>query len=175
VRLTEAVVTIDTNGVCYSEGMYNDFKQKSVGYLKMQAGKRYEKFVAETLRMEGWEVIETGQEWEFDHGIDLIASKDGVRRYVQCKGWNEDKLIHEDVVSQLFGSVAGIEGPDNLSGVEIYLYSSAQLGQYAQMECDNLHIHFVHLVLPSYPQKLQHQYRYRKHRFHQHRRKHSYR
>lgn len=138
--------------------MYEKYKQ----YRQRQAGQRYEAFVAQTLRQDGWEVIENGRTGTQDHGIDLIASKDGVRRYVQCKGWNEHKLIHEDVVSHLLGSVAAIEGIDNLQGVELYLYSPAQLDSYAEGEAERLHIHFVRLDFPRW---------YHQHRYHFHSRR----
>ncbi len=114
----------------------------------------YEYFIAQTLRQDGWEVVETGRNGIRDHGIDLIASKDGVRRYVQCKCWKREKFIHEDVVSQLFGSVAAVEGIDNLQGVDKYLYSTAKLDSYAGAEAARLDIHFVHLDYPGWHQRL---------------------
>lgn len=126
--------------------MYERYKR----YRQREAGKRYEHFVAQTLRQEKWEVDESGQSGFQDHGIDLIASRDGIRRYVQCKGWKRNKFIHEDVVSHLLGSVAAIEGIDNLEGVEIYLYSPAQLDSYASTEAEKLHIHFVRLRYPKW-------------------------
>lgn len=134
---------------------YQEIKQR-------QAGRRYEYFVAQTLRQAGWEVIDNGSLGVNDHGIDLIASKDGVRRYVQCKGWNRDRLIHEDVVSHLLGSVAAIEGIDNLRGVELYLYSPAQLDGYSSSEAEKLNIHFVRLDFPKWHNKDRYAYHFRK-------------
>lgn len=133
-------------------------------YRRRQAGRRYEYFIAQTLRKEGWDVIENGRNGAHDHGIDLIANKDGVRRYIQCKGWSRDKLIHEDVVSHLLGSVAAIEGLDNFSGVEMYIYSPASLDSYASAEAENLHIHFVRLDFPRWHRKHRYFSRYRKHK-----------
>lgn len=134
-------------------------------YKQRQAGERYEHYVAQTLRADGWAVIETGLNGMQDHGIDLIASKAGTRRYIQCKGWNQDKLIHEDVVSHLLGSVAAIEGLDNLQGVELFIYSPAQLDSYATNEAARLNIQFVRLPFEGRSQR---GYRpYRAHRRHQ--------
>jgi hypothetical protein len=125
---------------------YNEYKD----YKQRQAGHRYEQYVAQTLRQQGWTVIDNGSNGVEDHGIDLIATKDGVSRYIQCKGWNRHKVIHEDVVSHLFGSVAAIEGVDNLQGVEKYIYSPAQLDDYSQAEAERLGIHIEHLALPTW-------------------------
>jgi hypothetical protein len=122
-------------------------------YRQRQAGRIYEYFIAQTLRQDGWEVVETGRNGIHDHGIDLIASKEGVQRYVQCKGWKRNWIIHEDVVSHLLGSVAAIEGIDNLRGVEKYLYSPAQLDGYAGAEADRVDIHFVRLDYPRWPRR----------------------
>lgn len=104
--------------------------------MQRQAGRRYESFIAQTLRIEGWEVDETGRNGIHDHGIDLIASKEGVRRYVQCKGWSRDKFIHEDVVSQLLGSVAAIEGLD-----KVLTYLTNRVYQMVRSVLDSTHRH----------------------------------
>jgi HJR/Mrr/RecB family endonuclease len=135
---------------------------------RRQAGRQYEDYIAKLLREDGWEVVDNGLNGVNDHGIDLIASKDGTTRYVQCKGYSWNKLIHEDVVSHLYGSVAAIEGPDNLSGVEIYLYSPAQLDEYTKREVETLNIQFVRQDFPSSHYKYHPQYHIQK-RFHKYR------
>lgn len=122
-----------------------------IGKQKREAGAAYEIYVAEQLRQNGWQVDENGRNGFNDHGIDLIASKDGVKRYVQCKGWRQSSHIHEDVVSQLYGSVAGIEGTENLEGVEKYIYSPASLDPTAAAEAERLGIGFVRLDYPHDP------------------------
>ena len=123
-----------------------------IGKRKELAGAAYEAHVAEQLRREGWQVDETGRNGINDHGIDLIASKDGVKRYIQCKAWRPTSFIHEDVVSQLYGSVAGIEGTENLEGVEKYIYSSALLDPTAAAEAERLGIGFVRFDSPYVPE-----------------------
>lgn len=134
------------SGVCYSDGMYKTYKQQK----QREAGKRYERFVAQTLREQGWQVVESGLSGYDDHGIDLEATKDGVRRYVQCKGWKRHRLIHSDVVSQLFGDVANIEGVGNLDRVECYIYSPARLDEAAAAEAQRLGVRFVRLYFPPW-------------------------
>lgn len=127
-----------------------NFKQRR-GDRKRQFGAQYEAYVANQLRQQGWNVTETGLSGRNDHGIDLIATKEGTTRYIQCKGWKRHKYIHEDVVSQLLGSVAAIEGLDNLQGVEKYIYSSARLDDYAAKEAERLDIGFVRMTYPRLP------------------------
>lgn len=131
---------------CYSTFMYRKYKK----FRQLQAGRRYEYCVAQTLRWDGWEVIENGSKGINDHGIDLIATKDGVRRYIQCKGWRRDWVIHEEVVSHLLGSVAAIEGLANLSNVELYIYSPAKLDEYAEKEATKLNIHLMQMDYPKW-------------------------
>ncbi len=134
---------------------------RSVESKQRQAGRRYEHFIAQTLRNDGWEVTQNGLNGTADHGIDIIASKDGVKRYVQCKGWKRTKFIHEDVVSHLLGSVAAVEGLDNFAGIEMYLYSPAQLDSYATHEAERLNIQFVRLAYPEWHRKDHYRYQYR--------------
>lgn len=115
---------------------------RNVYLLKQQAGKYYEKRIAHILRRAHWNVVETGRNGFNDHGIDIVASKDGVTRFIQCKGWRKSKYIHEDVISQLYGSVAARVGAENLGKVEMYIYSPAKLDDYAAQEAERLNIKF---------------------------------
>jgi hypothetical protein len=107
------------------------------------SGERYERLVASLLRNEGWEVMEKGKYGVYDHGIDLIATKDGKTRYIQCKGWQFWKELPESVITQLFGSVAAIEGIDNIRNVEIYIYTSAKLHPIALEAAQKLNVQYV--------------------------------
>lgn len=125
-----------------------------IGKREQEAGAAYERAVAEHLRGEGWQVDETGRNGINDHGIDLIASKEGVKRYIQCKGFRPTAFIHENVVAQLYGSVAGIEGTENLEGVEKYIYSSALLDPTAAAEAERLGIGFVRFESSYVPEPM---------------------
>lgn len=107
------------------------------------SGERYERYIASMLRHDGWEVMEKGKYGMYDHGIDLIATKGGKTRYIQCKGWQFWKELPESVVTQLFGSVAAIEGIDNVRNAEIYVYSSAKLHPIAADTAQKLGVEFV--------------------------------
>ena len=125
--------------------MYTDFIEAK----KRQAGERYEQHIASLLRNDGWQVQETGREGVNDHGIDLVATKDGITRYVQCKGWKRWRVIHDDVVSQLYGAVAATVGVDHMGpSVELYIYSPASLGDYAAVEAQKLGIRFMRANFP---------------------------
>jgi len=142
---------------------YQTYKERR----QRQAGLDYEDYVAKTLAGDGWKVMRGNAYSEHDHGIDLIATKGGTRRYIQCKGWRSERFIHEDVVSHLYGSVAAIEGTDNLNGVEIYLYSPAQLDSYTTKEVGKLNIHFEHLLFP-FRHRAAHRFYRRRYRHHYH-------
>jgi hypothetical protein len=142
---------------------------KQIGHEENEEGRMYEAHVANTLRSEGWIVEENGRLGIYDHGIDLIAHQNGIDRYIQCKGWSPKRLIHDSVVSQLLGSVADRVGLENLKNVEIYIYSSSFLDEYARGEAERLNVHFAHL---PYPAKWYHPQRYYKH-FHRKRRQYT--
>jgi hypothetical protein len=132
--------------------MYNRFKNKLK--KQKQAGNRYEYYVKWFLEKEGWQVEHTGRLGFEDHGIDMIARKDGITRYVQCKGWSWWKTLHEDVVNQLYGAVVGLEGSERIGReVELYIYSPAKLTPFAQSQADALHIHFDRRDFPRWKRK----------------------
>lgn len=130
-----------------------DVYSNLIALKKRQAGRRYESYVAWSLRRDGWDVIETGRAGVNDHGIDLIATRNGKKRYVQCKGWKRWKTVGDDVVSQLYGSVANLEGADSIKNIEMFIYSPAKLSNYAQAEADRLHITYARRSFPHWRRK----------------------
>jgi Holliday junction resolvase-like predicted endonuclease len=119
--------------------MYSKIKND----YQARAGRFYEDYVARSLKFDGWEVLERGKYSYYDRGIDLIASKDEVTRYIQCKNLKFWKYIIEDVVHQLYGSVVAKQGAENLKGVEMYIYSPGHLSEFAKNEAKKLNIHFI--------------------------------
>lgn len=58
--------------------------------LKM-FGNRFEAFVGEKYEKDGWTVIYCGFQFGFlDNGVDLIAIKNNLIVFIQCKYWNDD-------------------------------------------------------------------------------------
>ena len=132
--------------------MYHKIKRRFK--LQKSAGNKYEFYIKWLLTKDGWEVEHTGRLGFDDHGIDLIARKAGVTRYIQCKGWSWWKLLHEDVVNQLYGAVVGLEGTNRIdNGVELYIYSPAKLTEFAQSQADHLHIHFERKGFPRWKRR----------------------
>jgi hypothetical protein len=132
--------------------MYNKIKSKIRG--QEQAGRRYEHYIKWLLTSEGWDVNYTGQLGFDDHGIDMIARKASITRYVQCKGWSWWKEMHEDVVNQLYGAVVALEGSEGIDRtVELYIYSPAKLSPFAQKQADTLHVHFARMSFPRWNRK----------------------
>ena len=78
---------------------------------KWQIGRDYEMCCAFQLRQEGFKVEMHGIKYGLgDLGRDLIAHQ-GIGGLfgkqiliIQCKNWNKDRVVHENVIMQLFGS-----------------------------------------------------------------------
>ncbi|MEC7690170.1 MAG: restriction endonuclease [Pseudomonadota bacterium] len=63
----------------------------------------YEKYVAQVLTNEGYDVLAQGLEKGFcDCGIDLIAKKSGSSIFIQCKFTAKSKLSHRKIESILY-------------------------------------------------------------------------
>ena len=73
---------------------------------KWQIGRDYELSVAYEYINQGYIVDTHGSYMGLeDMGRDIIAKKDGITTIVQCKYWSKEKLIHENHIFQLFGSI----------------------------------------------------------------------
>jgi restriction system protein len=64
---------------------------------------QFEKWCAARIRERGYRVTEVGGQG--DHGIDLIAEREGERLVVQCKRWLGVRLVGEPQVRDLFGAM----------------------------------------------------------------------
>lgn len=66
---------------------------KSVDILKKEKGDKYEAYVAEHYRKQGYTVWEHGKEkGDKDGGIDLLVKKGKEALFVQCKDWENYKI-----------------------------------------------------------------------------------
>ena len=71
-----------------------------------QIGLDYERSVAHEYQVHGYTVDHWGSRLGYqDMGIDLVAKRDGKTVLIQCKYWAYDKMIHENVICQLKGSL----------------------------------------------------------------------
>ena len=74
-----------------------------------QIGMQYEMYIGHLLRQNHFEVIQYGIEKGLeDLGRDIIAKRfeNGLEKIyiIQCKNWAKDKLVHENVVCQIYGT-----------------------------------------------------------------------
>lgn len=73
----------------------------SVDYMKRMSGEEFERFCGEYFSQQGYAVRYTPR--GFDHGIDLILTKDDEQTLVQCK--RHTKPVGEPVVRDLYSAV----------------------------------------------------------------------
>jgi hypothetical protein len=74
------------------------------GDLRLLDAQEFEWLVGEVFRREGWKVEETGRQDGPDGGIDLIVTRQGEKRIVQCKRWTA-KWVGVDDVRSFAGAV----------------------------------------------------------------------
>jgi restriction system protein len=71
--------------------------------LLLLSPSKFEEWSATRLREQGYSVTVVGG--QSDHGIDLIAERDGERLVVQCKRWVGARMVGEPQVRDLFGAM----------------------------------------------------------------------
>lgn len=117
-----------------------------------EIGRDYELYVAYRFEKRGYKVDTFGSYMKLnDLGRDLIAKKDKKIKVVQCKYWSSQKVIHENHICQLFGTVICycIENNLKTSDVEPVFITSTILSEQAKKFADMLKI----TVLENFPLK----------------------
>jgi restriction system protein len=75
--------------------------------LRRLSPSQFEEWCADRLREQGHRVTVVGG--QSDHGIDLIAERDGSRMAVQCKRWFGIRLVGEPQVRDLLGAMQHVQ------------------------------------------------------------------
>ena len=71
-----------------------------------QIGRDYELYIGQHYENLGYSVEYYGMDKKLeDLGRDLIAKKDNKTLIIQCKCWSKHKQIHENAITQLFGTL----------------------------------------------------------------------
>ncbi len=87
--------------------------------LRLLDAEEFEWFVGEIFRREGFQVTETGSQDHADGNIDLVLTKQGERRVVQCKRWQAWKVGVEEI--RMFAGTLMREGLPPGAGVFVTL------------------------------------------------------
>lgn len=122
-----------------------------------QIGAEYEMYCNYVLRKKGFSTIDFGirQRLE-DLGRDIIAQKDGIVYIIQCKRWSTNRLIHENVICQLYGTT--IEYQIKHQGNSLFvpkvvavLYTTGVLSDMAKEFAKRLNVIVRTIPMGDYP------------------------
>lgn len=113
---------------------------------KWQVGRDYELYIGYLYRQQGWDVTQFGEKESLgDMGRDVIAKLGRTIHIIQCKRWSTDKLIHENVICQLYGTSIQYEldlpyESNSLFGCDVIpvLVTTAELSETAQRFANKL-------------------------------------
>lgn len=97
--------------------------------LRLLNAEEFEWLVGELFRREGWNVGETGRQESADGNVDLVLTRSGLRRIVQCKRWSARLVGVEDVRG--FAGTLMREGLPGSAGVFVTL---STFGKQARTE-----------------------------------------
>jgi Holliday junction resolvase-like predicted endonuclease len=114
------------------------------------AGRRYEKHVAKTLNREGWTVHRNYKYKLHDHGIDLIATKGKIERYIQCKARKQSSNVHVNTVYQLYGAVMANADRATNNEIQMHIYTSSKLDPYAAAQAEKLGVRVERVNFPKW-------------------------
>lgn len=120
-----------------------------------QIGRDYELYVGYMYTKKGYEVDYFGSNMGLnDLGRDLIAKKDKNTLIIQCKYWSSKKLIHENHINQLYGTVVCycLERNIPIENVQGIIVTNITLSDTAKRFANYLGITFVeNYPLGNYP------------------------
>ncbi len=121
---------------------YLNRKNKSLWLI----GISYERYVGYLYETRGYNVEYTGAlQGIMDEGCDLIAEDPKEKLIIQCKYWRKERVIHENVVLQLYGTMV-LKKLDSNKTVKGLLITSTTLSENAKRIANALDIKVVENV-----------------------------
>lgn len=94
------------------EDYYYKRKMARKGYWKVTPKqiremdwREFESFVADLLTKQGYKTILTPA--QKDEGKDIVAEKDGIKYFIECKHWKEGSSVGREYLQKLVGAAAG--------------------------------------------------------------------
>lgn len=112
-----------------------------------QIGRDYELYIGQYYEKLGYSVEYYGMDKKLeDLGRDLIAKKDNKTLIIQCKCWSKHKQIHENSITQLFGTLTAyrVEHEESLFNiVEGVLVTTIELSETAKKFAEILNISVI--------------------------------
>jgi hypothetical protein len=101
--------------------------------LRLLSAEEFEWLVGELFRREDWDVRESGRQGRPDGNIDLVLTRKGERRIVQCKRW-ESWEVRVDEVREFAGTLMR-EGLPGSAGIFVTL---SQFNEQARVEAHRI-------------------------------------
>lgn len=94
------------------EDYYYKRKMAKKGYWKVTPKqiremdwREFESFTADLLTEQGYKTILTPA--QKDEGKDIVAQKDGIKYFIECKHWKEGSSVGREYLQKLVGAAAG--------------------------------------------------------------------
>ncbi len=98
-----------------------------------EIGRDYERYVGYKMEQDGYAVSYHGiVEGLADLGRDLVCTRSGKVKIIQCKRWSAQKEIHEKHVFQLFGTLTAYKIDHQDDAAEAVLATSTKLSPRAR-------------------------------------------
>lgn len=80
-------------------------EQDLISKLRYLKPSEFEDYIADLFENLGFKTIATGN--PNDGGIDVVAEKDGVKHYIQCKKYFNARQVTVGEVRDFYGAIAG--------------------------------------------------------------------
>lgn len=99
-------------------------------HSKKEIGKMYERYIGFLKEQEGYSVEYHGINFRHkDSGIDLVCKRDNEVLLVQCKRLSHLKVIHEDILNKLRGSLEEYKAKTENDNVKAEVCASSQFAE----------------------------------------------
>jgi restriction system protein len=104
-------------------------------WLRSMNPKEFEEYIANLFSHMGYETTITGG--SHDEGVDVIAEKDGVKHYIQCKKFISS-IVHVGDIRDFYGAIA-----DHLANGKAYFITTNKFTHEAEQFAEDKPIELV--------------------------------
>ena len=110
-NLLESIIKRNTNKKRFKKGEAYRDNIKLLAWVRTLSDQEFEEYIARVFSKLGYKTEVVGAKYsktQGDGGIDIVAEKDGIKHYIQCKKYSNKNTVEVGEIRDFYGAITGL-------------------------------------------------------------------